>query len=383
MTPRLNLRSLAAAALALVLSGSPLHVGTRTAWATPATLENLETASRASVELSAYAARRAAVVSEISVSAPDTVRAAEGDSVYILATAASGSPYSIITIAVDGTPPNLTFSTNTPTAISPFAAVGGVLGYQTSGIWHLRWIASDQLGARDTSTTYLVVTDTPVGVLDARLFTTGGNDVIRLSSGKQSWCIQVEPIGGAFAVSDVVLSSLVLVDQRAYGTTPISPIAGKTEINVDRDHNGVPEVQACFAKEDLRELLAGLPSGKHAVPVSIRGTLTSGAVFSGDLLVEVVASTSHLAVSISPNPLNPDATLAFSTVNPGPITVSMFDLQGRLVRELWNERFAPAGNHRVRIDGRGRHGGRLASGVYVYRLVTGEAVESGRLVVLK
>jgi hypothetical protein len=169
-----------------------------------------------------------------------------------------------------------------------------------------------------------------------------------------------------------------------YGANRIPCAASKTVVDADRDGNGVIEVRACFSKDDLKVLFAGLPpGGRSVVTVYVHGLFVNAAELSGYLQVEVIPNNSHFAASISPNPLNPDGTLAFSTMSPGPISVSMFDLQGRLVRELWNESFARAGDHRVRIDGRGHQGERLASGVYVYRIVAREGVASGRIVVLK
>jgi len=378
MTSRFSLRSFGAIALALVLAGGLWHTESRDAWATPFAPTGSGAGGTESVVLSGQVALRAVAVSQISVSAPDTVRASEGDSIYILATAASGSPYSIISIEINGVPPNCTFSTNTPTPISPSATLSGFLGYQTSGIWHLLWIASDQYGARDTASTKLIVKGSPVDVHPARVFTTSNGEVIRLSNGKHPWCVQVEPFAG-YPISDVILSSLELV----YGGRRIRCDAEKTVIDGDSDGNGMTEIRACFAQDDLKVLFAELPPGRSLVQVEVHGAFVNASEFSGRLWVEVVAKTSRLAASLSPNPLNPDATLTFSTTNTGPIAVSMFDLQGRFVRDLWTDPFAQAGDHRVRIDGRGRHGERLASGVYVYRITTREGVTSGRIVVLK
>ena len=284
----------------------------------------------------------------------------------------------MISIDINGIPPNLTYFTNTPTVIGPMATLSGRLGFQTSGIWHLKWYANDQFGARDTADTKLIVRGNPVDVYGARVFTTGGDQSIRLSSGRPSWCVQVEP-SVRFTVADIILSSLVL----EYEGNRISAINSKTIIDGDRDGNGLTEIRVCFDKEDLRTLFDGLPSGRSLVTVIVRGDLVNAAELRGTLVVEVVVNVSHLAASVSPNPLNPGGTLTFSTTRPGPVTVSLFDIQGRLVRELWDDPSVEAGEHEVRIDGRGSGGGWLASGVYVYRVATREGVASGRIVMLK
>ena len=90
-----------------------------------------------------------------------------------------------------------------------------------------------------------------------------------------------------------------------------------------------------------------------------------------------------VSARVSPNPLNPEATLAFSTARTGFVKVRMFDLNGRLVRTLMDEAVAEAGEHRVRIESRGAHGESLASGVYFYRIETPEGIMQGRFTVLK
>jgi hypothetical protein len=145
----------------------------------------------------------------------------------------------------------------------------------------------------------------------------------------------------------------------------------------------VTEITACFAKADLRPLFAGLPSGKSEVTVRVEGMTFAGAPFGGETTLEVSGGGSSLAPSISPNPLNPEATLTFRTERPGPISVRVFDAQGRLVRDLWSDRSAAPGTHDVRIDGRGSNGEPLASGIYWYRIDAPGGTATGQFAVLK
>jgi hypothetical protein len=87
--------------------------------------------------------------------------------------------------------------------------------------------------------------------------------------------------------------------------------------------------------------------------------------------------------SVAPNPLNPGGVLSFRTASAGPVSVTMFDHNGRLVRTLLERQRLPAGAHEVRIDSRDSGGRTLASGVYFYRVVTPEGVASGRFSILK
>jgi PKD repeat protein len=206
-----------------------------------------------------------------------------------------------------------------------------------------------------------VTTATIVDLLSARVFTVGGNKTIRLGSGKPQTCVQIEPVGGAFDVSEVDLTSLVM----RFGGSEIPAIADKTAVVGDKDHNGISEITACFSKEDLRVLFAGLPSGQNQVDVLIRGMLVGGAPIEGAVTLQVNASGGGgLAASIVPNPLNPRANLTFATSEAGWVKVQMFDLHGRLVRTLMESSSAPAGYHDVAIDGLDARGQRMASGMY-------------------
>jgi len=249
--------------------------------------------------------------------------------------------------------------------------------------------------ATGTYTVTLTVTDngTPVmsdtdattatisNELPARVFETGGNTTIRLAAGKPKWCAQVEPVGGDYSNNDVVLASIVM----KYGTKQISADATRTVLDSDKDGNGIQEITACFTKADLRILFAGLASGHNLVTVTIQGNLTTGARFSGDVQVDVVSNGSFTAsaASVSPNPLNPEATLTFITSKPGMVRVEMFDIQGRLVRSILDPAYMAAGYHDVRIDGRGQSGERLASGVYFVRGVTPDGIFKNTITILK
>jgi hypothetical protein len=90
------------------------------------------------------------------------------------------------------------------------------------------------------------------------------------------------------------------------------------------------------------------------------------------------ASSSGSAVSLSPNPLNPEATLSFHTAEAGTVSVRLFDLQGRLVATPLRSTVMGAGEHSVRISGQ-----TLPSGVYYYRIERGGSATNGRLTILK
>jgi hypothetical protein len=97
----------------------------------------------------------------------------------------------------------------------------------------------------------------------------------------------------------------------------------------------------------------------------------------------VSAGGGKLAAAVYPNPLNPRAMLGFTTTKPGFVRVRLFDLNGRMVRQVLDAPTVEPGYHEVAIDGVDAEGRRLASGVYFFRVEAREGLSQGRLAVVK
>lgn len=78
-----------------------------------------------------------------------------------------------------------------------------------------------------------------------------------------------------------------------------------------------------------------------------------------------------------PNPFSNQTTITYELDQPGPISLRVFDLQGRMVREI-AQGTQPAGTHTLSF-----HANRLPAGTYVYRLTAGQSVETKKMVVIK
>jgi hypothetical protein len=83
-----------------------------------------------------------------------------------------------------------------------------------------------------------------------------------------------------------------------------------------------------------------------------------------------------------PNPFNPVTKVSFSLDRSGPTTLRVFDTRGRLVRTLVSESMA-AGAHEVTWRGDDENGRPVASGVYFYRLESGDQQASRRMLLVK
>jgi hypothetical protein len=89
----------------------------------------------------------------------------------------------------------------------------------------------------------------------------------------------------------------------------------------------------------------------------------------------------HLAQNY-PNPFNPTTTIELSLPRSGHVEVEVFNILGRRVSRLI-DRELPAGTHRIIFDGRGDDGSALATGVYFYRITSGDFRDSKKMLLVK
>jgi hypothetical protein len=83
-----------------------------------------------------------------------------------------------------------------------------------------------------------------------------------------------------------------------------------------------------------------------------------------------------------PNPFNPNTTIAFSLQSAADVSLTIYDVAGRRVRELVNEK-RNAGAYRSDWNGRNDSGQPVASGVYFYKLVAGTFTDTKKMTILK
>ena len=83
-----------------------------------------------------------------------------------------------------------------------------------------------------------------------------------------------------------------------------------------------------------------------------------------------------------PNPFNPVTKISFSLAAGSPASLVVYDVQGRAVRRLVVGPLA-AGSHVVVWDGRDDAGRAVPSGIYLYRLETGEKNTTRKMILLQ
>lgn len=83
-----------------------------------------------------------------------------------------------------------------------------------------------------------------------------------------------------------------------------------------------------------------------------------------------------------PNPFNSSTEIEFSLPRSGPVSLVIYDIQGREVRQLVDNNLE-AGSHRIIWDGKDNSNEHVASGIYFYRLISDEATQTHRMTLLK
>ena len=83
-----------------------------------------------------------------------------------------------------------------------------------------------------------------------------------------------------------------------------------------------------------------------------------------------------------PNPFNPTTIIRFVVPGTDPVHLAVFDVKGRQVRTLVSGGVSP-GPHEVQWDGTNDHGAGVSSGVYFYRIVSGNWYQTKKMVLIK
>jgi hypothetical protein len=78
-----------------------------------------------------------------------------------------------------------------------------------------------------------------------------------------------------------------------------------------------------------------------------------------------------------PNPFNPSTTIQYSVKERASVELVLYDILGRQVVVLVNEE-QDAGYYKINFNA-----GRLASGIYFYRIQAGNFIETKKMILLK
>ena len=105
-------------------------------------------------------------------------------------------------------------------------------------------------------------------------------------------------------------------------------------------------------------------------------------------IISTLASDSRIVLknyklySAFPNPFNPSTKIQYSLPIRGKVDLRVFDLQGRLVNKLVSSIQDP-GLKTVEWNGKDDLGNSISSGVYFYKIVSNNYVDSKKVIYIK
>ena len=116
------------------------------------------------------------------------------------------------------------------------------------------------------------------------------------------------------------------------------------------------------------------------------GTSQRGILFLEQLLAALTPKETALLPNY-PNPFNPETWIPYQLAKPADVTLTIYDIQGHVVRDLdlGHQRIGiyHARNRAAYWDGRNALGESVASGVYFYTLTAGDFTSTRRMLILK
>ncbi len=90
----------------------------------------------------------------------------------------------------------------------------------------------------------------------------------------------------------------------------------------------------------------------------------------------------RIILSAQPNPSRGNTSICFQIKNAGQVNLTVYDAQGRIVKQILNSRQA-VGIHTVAWDGRDETGIRVADGIYFCKLVTENNTDMKKVVIIQ
>jgi len=127
-------------------------------------------------------------------------------------------------------------------------------------------------------------------------------------------------------------------------------------------------------------VMTGTDTGVSVTTTTVPGDWSSGTLDADSVLPSVYSLTEAY-----PNPFNPTTTIDYTLRENGNVSIVVYDLMGRIVRELVNEfQFADGGTtHSVVWNGADNSGNMVSSGIYIYRMISNDFTKSHRITLMK
>jgi hypothetical protein len=165
-------------------------------------------------------------------------------------------------------------------------------------------------------------------------------------------------------------------DAHSVTVNPANPFGATGQLKSVTDLHWVSAASSVFAGTPIASFTTDIDGDTRNATKPYMGADEAGPLTG----VGPDATTAPLAFALAqnyPNPFNPTTVVSYQLPEAGSVKLVVHDLLGREVATLVNEHQG-AGQYTVQFDGTG-----LSSGVYFYRLTSGERMETRQMQLLK
>ena len=164
--------------------------------------------------------------------------------------------------------------------------------------------------------------------------------------------------------------------------SPLKRLYGLGQTNfVVVDHEGIIR----YRSRDNYDDQADVPAIRAGIleALSILAAARAGQVSATSVAADLPLPTGFSLMANFPNPFNAATHIRYSVGTEGSVSLEVFDVAGRRVRRLMDRQWSAPGAYDLRWDGRNEEGAEVASGVYIYRLLTRDQTASHRMMLVR
>ncbi len=126
--------------------------------------------------------------------------------------------------------------------------------------------------------------------------------------------------------------------------------------------------------------LVSVEAGPQRVFMRVLSAGASGINIEED---RIIIPTDYVLEQNYPNPFNPTTNIRFELPRDKAVSLTIFDVSGRVVKRLVDNQYLSQGVHEFQWDGTSDAGGQVASGTYLYQLKFGNFAHTKTMVLLK
>jgi len=180
---------------------------------------------------------------------------------------------------------------------------------------------------------------------------------VRIVAGGQAQIRQISS-GAGFASRSEVIAAFGLGGVSVVDTLQVSwPYQGSNKVQNSTVLTNIDADQVLLVEENSATAVEGEPSGMRP--------------------------SAYRLYASYPNPFNPATIIAFDLPARTLVDLKVYDVSGRLVRTLANQRGYEPGHQTIRWDGRNDAGRTVTAGVYFYELSAGDYRQARRMTLVK